>query len=78
MRLSHKDAARDKYAELTITSMVQVVDTVQPAKSHIDEWAQKLTPEKRGDSEVFLAKATLVLENGTIFMDALEGDLKSY
>lgn len=71
-------AAKYKYAKLTITSMVQGLDTVQLAWSQIGEWSQRYVPETAGDGELFLERLQRSLENGIIIMDALDGDLKPY
>lgn len=71
-------AAKYKYAQLTIVSMVQGLDTIQLAWSQIGEWSQRYVPETAGDGDVFLQRLQKSLENGTIIMDALEGDLKPY
>lgn len=71
-------AAKYKYAKLTITSMVQSLDTVQLAWSQIGEWSQRYVPETAGDGEVFLERLQRSLENGIMIMDALDGDLKPY
>ena len=70
--------AKYKYAKLTIVSMVQGLDTMQLAWSQIGGWSQRYVPETAGDGEVFLQRLQKSLENGTIIMDALEGNLKPY
>ncbi len=69
-------AAKFKYAKLTITSMVQGLDTIQLAWSQIGEWSQRYVPETAEDG--FLERLQRSLENGTIIMNALEGDLRPY
>ena len=70
-------AAKYKYAKLTITSMVQGLDTIQLAWSQIGEWSKDYVPETAGDRD-FLQRLQRSLENGFMIMDALEGDLKPY
>lgn len=71
-------AAKYKFASLTISSMVQVLDTIQLAWSQIGEWSQGFVPETAGDGEVFLQRLQRSLDNGIVIMDALAGDLKPY
>ena len=70
-------AAKYRYAELTIISMVQGLDTIQLAWNQIGDWSQRYVPKTAGDSE-FLERLQRSLQNGFIIMDALERDLKPY
>ena len=70
-------AAKYRYAELTIISMVQGLDTIQLAWNQIGDWSQRYVPKTAGDSE-FLERLQRSLHNGFIIMDALERDLKPY
>ena len=70
-------AAKYRYAELTIISMVQGLDTIQLAWNQIGDWSQRYVPKTAGDSE-FLERLQRSLQNGFIVMDALERDLKPY
>ena len=71
-------AAKYKYAKLTITTMEQGLDTIQLAWSQIGEWFQSYQPETKLGSESFLQRLQRSLENGSIIMNALEGDLRPY
>ena len=70
-------AAKYRYAELTIISIVQGLDTIQLAWSQIGEWSQKYVPKTAVDGQ-FLERLQRSLQTGFTIMDALEGDVKPY
>ncbi|MCJ1458052.1 Ankyrin-1, partial [Mycoblastus sanguinarius] len=71
-------AGKHKYAQLTILSISQGLETIQLAWSQIGEWSQNYSPENGPDNEEFLRRLHKFLENGAIIMSALEEDLLPY
>ena len=68
-------AGQYKYAKLTISSMVQSLEIMQLAWNRIGIWSKDFVPT--GDDEL-VQRLERFLQTGSLVLDSLEGDLKSY
>ena len=64
-----------KYAKLTISTMVQNLDIMQIAWDRIGTWSKNFLPT---DDDAFTQRLERFLETGSLVLDALEDDLRSY
>lgn len=68
--------AKFKHAEVSITSMIQEVETIQFAWNRIKEWSEEHA-EAATDSQ-FVQRLEKSLQCGTLVLSALEQDLANY
>ena len=68
--------AKSKHAEVSITSMIQEVETIQFAWNRIKEWSEEHA-EAATDSQ-FVQRLEKSLQCGTLVLSALEQDLANY
>ena len=64
-----------KYAKLTISTMVQNLDIMQIAWDRIGTWSKDFIPT---DDDALIKRLERFLETGSLVLDALEEDLRSY
>lgn len=64
-----------RYAKLTISTMVQNLDIMQLAWDRIGAWSKNYRP---AENDGFTQRLERFLETGSLVLDALEEDLKSY
>lgn len=68
-------AGQYKYAQLTISTMVQNLDIMQLAWDRIGAWSENSMPI---DNDGFMQRLDRFLQTGSLVLDALEEDLQSY
>lgn len=68
-------AGQYKYAKLTISTMVQNLDIMQLAWDRIGIWSKECMPT---DNDILAHRLERFLETGSLVLDALEEDLRSY
>ena len=68
-------ASKYKHAKLTISSIIQSLDTMQFAWDRIGAWTQSYTPDENADDDGFVTRMARFLETGTLVMDALEEEM---
>lgn len=68
-------AGQYKYARLTISTMVQNLDIMQLSWDRISAWSRDFMPT---DNDAFARRLERFLETGSLVLDALEEDLRSY
>ena len=69
-------AGQYKHANLTISTMVQNLDIMQLTWDRIGAWSKNYMPTD--DDDGFTQRLRRFLETGSLVLDALEEDLRSY
>ncbi len=71
-------ASQYKHARLTISSMVQNLDSLQLAWNRISLWSKSYMPDQDAVENGLIERLERFLETGALVMEALEGDLSTY
>ena len=71
-------ASQYKHARLTISSMVQTLDSLQLAWNRISVWSRSYVPDQDAVENGLVERLQRFLETGTLVMEALNQDLFTY
>ena len=71
-------ASQYKHARLTISSMVQTLDSLQLAWNRISVWSRSYVPDQDAVENGLVERLQRVLETGALVMEALYQDLFTY